>query len=92
MRCIEVPGVVVFVVLGLWAVPALAGPESSGRAGRLSAALGGTLDSELGEAAALKDGFDYASVTPRAGRGEDYRREVAKMQVANRPRNGDRPL
>jgi hypothetical protein len=53
-------------------------------AAKLSAALGGTLNSEIGEAGALDHPVDDSSVMRRPGRSDEYRRRVIlEMQVAS---------
>jgi hypothetical protein len=58
--------------------PVLASPPTGGPASRLSAAAGGTLDSDIGEAGTLTHAIDYASITLVAGRSVEYRRRVAR--------------
>jgi len=64
---------------------ACADPEPSSRAAKLSAALGGALDSDIGEAGALDRPVDDSTVVRRPGRTDEYRRRVAQeMQMAAR--------
>jgi len=77
VRCTEFVKLAAFVVLTAGSAAAHAGPTAQGPAAKLSNALGGTLDSEVGEAGALAHEIDYASVTLRPGRSLEYRRRVA---------------
>jgi hypothetical protein len=69
--------------LTLGAAPTFADAEPSGRAAKLSAAWGGSLNSDIGEAGALDHPVDFSSFVPRPGRSAEYRRLVAlEMQMA----------
>jgi hypothetical protein len=68
------------LLLALGSTPAPANPQ--GPAARLSAAAGGSLDSDLGEAGCLAHPIDYSSIRLIPGRSADYRRLVAEMQLA----------
>jgi hypothetical protein len=59
------------------AAAAHADPEVLGRTARLSAALGGKLDPDMGEAGGLDHNVDYSTVAVRPGRSAEYRRRVA---------------
>jgi hypothetical protein len=74
-------GVALVGALTVGAAPAHADPEGSNRAARLSAAWGGTLDSDIGEAGSLVHPVDYSSVVVRPGRSAEYRRRVADGQA-----------
>lgn len=88
MRCTEFVRLAALVAMAFGAVGTHAGTEGSGRAAKLSAAVGGTLDSDVGEAGALAHEIDYASVTLRPGRSVEYRRRVA-LEANQRMVNGD---
>ena len=71
--------------LTLGAPAACANPEALRPATKLSTALAGSLDSDIGEAGALDHPVDYSSASRRPGRSDEYRRRVAlEMQVAAR--------
>lgn len=71
------------VALILGPLPARAGPEAQGRAAKLSTALGGRLDSELGESGASRCAAECAPVALRPSRSDEYRQRVAReMQLA----------
>jgi hypothetical protein len=73
--------------LGFGAACTHAGPEVSAHAARLSAALEGTLDSNIGEAGPLDHRVDDSSIMPRPGRSAEYRQRVAlEMQTAAQSR------
>jgi len=57
--------------------PASAGPDAGNPVCRLSAALGGVLDSDLGEAGELDHRIDYSAIPLHEGRAIEYRRRVA---------------
>ena len=81
MRCPWIVGWVVVVGIA-GTLPVRAGPEAGGRDAmspptRLSAVLGGALDTEVGEAGAIDRPIDWASITVRPGRAAEYRRRVA---------------
>ena len=86
MRSVDLPGLAALAVLVLGgAATHAAGPDASGRAARLSEALGGTLDSELGEAGGLAHAVDDSTIVIRPGRSVEYRRRVAlEMQAGTR--------
>jgi len=69
-----VVGLLLLMVFGTGA--AVAGPDGRGPAARLSEALGGTLDGDLGEAGALEHPIDYSAITINPGRAIEYRRRV----------------
>ena len=70
------------VGFGAGSTPTYADPKPSSRAAQLSAALEGTLDSEIGEAGALDRPVDFSSIVRRPGRTAEYRRRVAsEMQL-----------
>jgi hypothetical protein len=56
---------------------AIAGLPATGPAAGLTAALGGTLDSDIGEAGALSRPVDYSAIRLIPGRAIEYRRRVA---------------
>ena len=69
--------IVAFVgALTFGAPAARADPEGLSPAAKLSAALGGTLDSDIGEAGALDHPVNDSSVMRRPGRTDEYRRRV----------------
>ena len=97
MRCTEFVKLAALVVLAAGSAATHAGPESSGRAGKLSDAMGGILDCDLGEAGALAHEIDYAQLTLRPGRAVEFRRRVAQelQSAATLPKanaNGSIPL
>jgi hypothetical protein len=75
---------VVFVgALAFGAAAAHADPEASSRAAKLSAALGGTLNSDIGEAGDIDHHVEFSPAMLRPGRSVEYRRRVAlEMQMA----------
>ena len=74
MRCVGFPALSALVLLTLVPAAALAGPAP---ATRLTEALGGTLDNEVGESGGLARPIDEASIVIRPGRSIEYRRRVA---------------
>ena len=71
--------------LTLGAPAAYADTEALRPAAKLTAALAGSLDSDIGEAGALDHPVDYSSASRRPGRSDEYRRRVAlEMQLAAR--------
>ena len=93
MRLANVYGAAVVAGLIFGTTPTLADPQLSSRAAKLSAALEGTLDSDIGEAGALDQRIEYASVLRRPGRSAEYRRRVAlEMQMAAQASAGTRPM
>jgi hypothetical protein len=69
----------------LGSTAAYADPEALSPAAKLSAALAGSLDSDIGEAGALDHSVDYSSVMRRPARSDEYRQRVAlEMQLAAR--------
>jgi hypothetical protein len=77
MRCTEFVNLAALVALTLGSAATHAAPDAPGPARKLSAALGGTLDTDIGEAGALAHAIDYASLTLHPGRSAEYRRRVA---------------
>ena len=64
---------------------AYADPEAWTSATKLSTALAGSLDSDIGEAGALDHPVDFSSIMRRPGRTDEYRRRVTlEMQMASR--------
>jgi hypothetical protein len=83
MRCATTPGIPVLLLLALGSLHARANPQGFGPAARLSAAVGGSLDSDLGEAGCLAHEIDYSLIRLMPGRSVEYRRRVAlEMQLA----------
>jgi hypothetical protein len=68
--------VVLVGALTFGASVAHADPKRLTAAARLSAALGGSLDSDIGEAGALDRPVDESSIMRRPGRSDEYRRRV----------------
>ena len=77
MRCERFLGVVSLLLASFATDASFAAPPSAGPAARLSAAIGGILDIDLGEAGALAHDLDYSSIRLMPGRGIEYRRRVA---------------
>jgi hypothetical protein len=77
MRCTEFVNLAALVALTLGSAATHASPDAPGPARKLSAALGGTLDTDIGEAGALAHAIDYATLTLHPGRSAEYRRRVA---------------
>ena len=77
MRFLRTASAVLLLLAALGSLPAYASPDGLTPAARLSAALGGTLDWNLGEAGELDHPIDYRSVTLHPGRSIEYRRRVA---------------
>jgi hypothetical protein len=75
VRTTHLLGVMFLGALAFGATQARA--DGMGQAAKLSAALGGILDTELGEAGALTDGTAFSSAVLWPGRGAEYRRRVA---------------
>lgn len=84
MRIARFSAQAAFVVLALGAVAAQAGPQSAGLAAKLNAALGGTLNPDLGEAGAMDCKGPCPQVTLRSSAADEYRRRVALGQRAER--------
>ena len=83
MRNTQIVGMAGLLLLALGSTPAPASPLSP--AATLSAAAGGSLDSDLGEAGCLAHPIDYSSIRLIPGRSVEYRRRVAlEMQLAAR--------
>jgi hypothetical protein len=89
MRFAGFRGKAAVLVLTLAAVSAHAGPQIPGLAARLSAALGGPLDTELGEAAAMDCQGPCPAVTLRCSAADDYRRRVALERQRAEPWTAD---
>lgn len=82
MRCVRTVGGCL-LSLALATVPALAAPDGMTPAAQLSAALGGNLDWDLGEAGRLEHPIDYSAIRLYPGRSIEYRRRVAQeMRLA----------
>lgn len=82
MRFANICSVVFVGALTLGATPARADPEASSRAAKLSAALGGTLNTDIGEAGGLDHNVEFSSAMLRPGRSVEYRRRIAlEMQM-----------
>ena len=89
MRFAGLRGKAAILVLTLTAVTAQAGPQTPGLAAKLSAALGGALDSELGEAGAMDCRGPCPAVTLRSSAADDYRRRVALERQRAEPWTAD---
>jgi hypothetical protein len=87
MRYARSVGMTAVLLAALGGMAAHANPPGFNPAARLSAAAGGSLDSELGEAGGLAHAVDYSSVRLFPGRSVEYRRRVAlDLQLAARSR------
>jgi hypothetical protein len=82
MDCARFAVIASLLLAFLGPVPACAGPRTVGPAARLSAAMGGILDDDLGEAGSLAHPIDYPSIRLIPGRSADYRRRVALEKIA----------
>ncbi len=80
MRHLRKLGFVSFLSMVLGTPAASAGPDDRAPGARLSTALGGTLDWDLGEAGELAHPVDYAGIKLYPGRAAEYRRRVAEEQ------------
>jgi hypothetical protein len=89
MRLARILGIAGFVSMALGS--ASAGPLDPAPAAKLSAVLGGALDSELGNAGELAHPIDCASIELHAGRSAEYRRRVALESAANTLSAAHRP-
>jgi hypothetical protein len=77
------PALAALVFAAATSAVACANPEHAGPGARLSAALGGTLDSDVGEAGGLAHDLDRSKIEIRPGRSIEYRRRVAlDIQIA----------
>ena len=81
MRSACFPCGIVLILLAFSAPPAQAGPEGFRAAARLNAALEGTLDSDMGEAGALKCTDPCSPVALRSSRSDEYRQRVARERL-----------
>ena len=84
----RIMGVAVLAALSLGAEPVHGNAEGSGRASKLSAALGGALDSEMGESSGHVQELARTPITLKSGRSDDYRRRVASDLQALRSTDG----
>jgi len=77
VRFLRTASAVLLLLTALGSLPALASPNGLPPAALLTAALGGTLDWNLGEAGELDHPIDYRSITLHPGRSIEYRRRIA---------------
>ena len=85
MRFANILSVALFGALTFGAAPGYADPDDLSRAAALSAVLGGTLNSDIGEAGSLLHSVDNFTVVVRPGRSAEYRQRVAlEMQMVGR--------
>jgi hypothetical protein len=83
MRFAQIVGIAGLWLVALGNTPGQASPRGFSPAAGLSAAAGGSLDSDLGEAGSLAHPIDYSSIRLIPGRSIEYRRRVAlEMQLA----------
>jgi len=82
MHRAKIAGIAALLLVSLGPAASLAHPQGAGPAARLSAALGGVLDSDVGEAGSLAHPIDYSSIELIPGRSVEYRRRVALEKSA----------
>jgi hypothetical protein len=80
----QIVGMAGLLLVAFGGTSARASPQGVGAAAKLSAAAGGSLDSDLGEAGCLAHPIDYSSIRLRPGRSVEYRRRVALEMQAGR--------